>query len=513
MLNEQRKFPENTKAHAKMRKRGVMNEVWQVSKNILQFIFRNLVFLNGLFAITIIFFQRKNPKTVWTWLLVLYFIPVVGFVFYLLVGTDMHKQKMFKNKEIEDRLNEIIRQQEQQLINKKLEKQITDISGYTDLVMFNLETMSSVLTGNNDIDILTDGNTKFEQLLEDIKNAKEFVHIQYYIIRNDILFNRIKEVLIQKVQEGVEVRILFDAMGCRAVRRKYWKALNRYGIQTVEFFPAFLRRLHLRINYRNHRKIVVIDNKIGYVGGFNIGKEYLGLDPRFGYWRDTHLRVVGEAVMGLELRFLLDWNYAAKENLFATPKYMDGFGPGERDKCDMQVIFSGPDTSQQQIRDNYIRLINKAEKVIYIQTPYFIPDEAMMTALNIALHSGIEVNLMIPCKPDHPFVYWATYSYTGELVRNGAKCYTYENGFLHAKGIIVDEKVFCYGTANMDIRSFALNFEVNAVVYDESKAREMTAIFQEDLKKCRQITRDIYAGRSLKIRIKEQISRLLSPLL
>ncbi len=490
-----------------------MSELLQYAKQVADYVFGHLIIWNILFAIVIVFFQRREPKTVWTWLLLLYFIPILGFVFYLLIGTDMRKRKMFKVKEIEDRLNEAIRQQEHQLKNKELEKITPDINGFEDLVMYNLDTMGSVLVDNNDIDIYTDGNDKFEKLIEDIKNAKEFIHIQYYIIKNDVLFCRIKEALLEKVAEGVEVRILYDAMGCRSVRKKYWRDLNKQGIKTAEFFPAILRRLHLRINYRNHRKIVVIDNKIGYVGGFNIGKEYVDLDSYFGHWRDTHLRIVGESVMGLELRFLLDWNYTAKENLFSNPKYMDGFATGTRDGCDVQIIYSGPDTPEQQIRDNYIRLINKAEKSIYIQTPYFIPDEAMLSAIKFALHSGVEVNLMIPCKPDHPFVYWATYSYAGEMIMQGAKCYTYNDGFLHSKGIVIDEKVFCYGTANMDIRSFALNFEVNAVVFDEKKAKEMTDIFKEDIKKSTLITKDKYAGRSLYIRLKEQVSRLLSPLL
>ena len=490
-----------------------MQQVWDVSVMILRFIFGHLVFFNLIFAVIIVFFQRRDPKTVWTWLMLLYFIPILGFVFYLFLGTDMHKRKMFKIKEIEDRLNEAIRQQEHQLKSNELQKHAPDIEGFSDLVMFNLDTVGAVLSDTNDIDIFVDGNAKFEALIEDLKQAKEFIHIQYYIIKNDVLFNRIKEVLLEKAVQGVEVRILYDAMGCHTVRKSYWKNLNSQGIKTAEFFPARLRRLHIRMNYRNHRKIVVIDNRIGYVGGFNIGKEYIGLDPKFGYWRDTHLRICGEAIMGLELRFLLDWNYSSEENLFAVPKYMQGIRAGHRDRCDVQIVYSGPDTSLQLVRDNYVRLINKAKKKIYIQTPYFIPDDAMLTALVIAIHSGVEVNLMIPCKPDHPFVYWATYSYMGELVMEGANCYVYNNGFLHAKGLIVDDKAFCYGTANMDIRSFALNFEVNAVVYDEPKAKEMIGYFEEDLKHCTLVTKGMYAGRSLMIRIKEQVSRLLSPLL
>ena len=348
---------------------------------VFQVLFRNLVFLNIVFAVIIVFFQRREPKSVWTWLLLLYFIPILGFVFYLLIGTDMHKRKMFKTKGIEDRLNDAIRQQEHQIRNRELERQVPEITGYADLVMYNLDTMGTVLSDDNDLRILTDGNDKFEALLEDIRNAKEFIHFQYYIIKNDVVFSRILEALLEKVREGVEVRILFDAMGCRFVSHRFWKELELKGIKIAEFFPAFLRKFHLRINYRNHRKIVVIDNKTAYVGGFNVAKEYVGLDKKFGYWRDTHLRIMGSAVMGLSMRFLLDWNYAARENLFSDSRYLTGAVPGTKDRCEIQIISSGPDAQEQTIRDNYVRLIHKARKSIYIQTPYFIPDEAMLTAL------------------------------------------------------------------------------------------------------------------------------------
>lgn len=490
-----------------------MEQLGEAVVLIFDFIHRHLVNLNFIFAIAIVFFQRRNPKTVWSWLLLLYFVPVLGFVLYLFLGADMHKRKMFKIKEIEDKLNEAIRRQESQLKNEKLQENLPYREEYSDLVMFNLDTTKAVLTNTNDIDIFTEGNAKFDALIEDLKQAESFIHLQYYIIKDDVLFHRIREVLLQKAKEGVEVRILYDAMGCRYVKRKVWKKLEENGIKTAEFFPIRLRRMHLRINYRNHRKIVVIDNKTAYVGGFNIGKEYIGLDNKFGHWRDTHLRIRGEAVMGLELRFLQDWNYAAKENLFSDSKYMSGFEAAYRDCCSVQIIYSGPDTSLQPIRDNYLRLINRAKKKIYIQTPYFIPDEALQTALLVAVHSGVEVNLMIPCKPDHMFVYWATLSYMGEMVMAGANCYIYNNGFLHTKAVMVDDKVFCCGTANMDIRSFALNFEVNAVVYDENKTKEMTESFLKDVRECTLVTKDMYAGRSLSVRLKEQISRLLSPVL
>lgn len=490
-----------------------MENTWEMIKTVGGFFFDHLFLWNMIFATIIVFFQRRDPKSVWAWLLLLYFVPIVGFVFYLLLGQDMHKRKMFRAKELEDHLSEVIRQQERQLKSRDPAKLDKEISGFTDLIIYNLETSGTVLTEDNDIDILTEGNDKFDALKEDLRKAEHFIHLQYYIIKNDVLFHEIREILIEKAAQGVEVRILFDAMGCRTMKNKYWRELNSRGIMTAEFFPAVLGRLQLRINYRNHRKIVVIDNRVAYVGGYNIGKEYIGLDKKFGHWRDTHLRIQGSAVLGLQLRFILDWNYAAGENLQQNVKLLENNAAGTRDFCEMQIISSGPDNTTEQIRDNYLRLISKAEKSIYIQTPYFIPDEAILDALLIAVHSGIEVNIMIPCMPDHPFVYWATYSYVGDMVMAGANCYTYNNGFLHSKGMIADGKVFCYGTANMDIRSFALNFEVNAIVYNEDKALEMENIFKEDLKYCKQITRDDYAVRPLFLRIKEQVCRLLSPLL
>lgn len=209
----------------------------------------------------------------------------------------------------------------------------------------------------------------------------------------------------------------------------------------------------------------------------------------------------------------MDWNYAARENLLQQPGIFEKVVPGKRDYVKMQIISSGPDHSEQAIRDNYLRLITKAKKSIYIQTPYFIPDESIFNALLIAIRCGIQVHIMIPCMPDHLFVYWATYSYIGDLVMAGANCYTYNNGFLHSKGLIVDGEALCYGTANMDIRSFTLNFEVNATIYDREKAQEMEELFRKDLQCCHRITREAYAGRSLKIRLKEQVCRLLSPVL
>lgn len=486
-----------------------MEEIFGMITTVLTFIVDHAFSINILLAITIVFFERRDPKTIWTWLLVLYFIPVLGFLLYLLIGQDMRKSKMFKNKELEDVVQSAVLKQEQKVKNKRIFNDDGKLSRYHDLVMYNLAAAKSVYTDDNDVEIYTDGKEYFAHLYEAVSTAKEFIHIQSYIIKNDELWQALEKLLYKKVKEGVQVRILYDSMGCRKMGKRDWERIQRKGIQVGEFFPAFFKRLHLRINYRNHRKIIVIDGTSAYVGGFNIGREYLGLDKKFGYWRDTHLRISGSAAVSLHVRFILDWNYATKQNLFENENLVHEFVPGQG-KEGVQIISSGPDTQNQEIRDNYQKLIGKARDHVYIQTPYLVPDEIIVNEIKMAAYSGIDVKIMIPCKPDHPLVYWATYSYVGELIDAGVKCYTYDNGFLHAKGVMSDGLVCSYGTANMDVRSFALNFEVNATIYSQKTTSKLEKIFEEDLEYCTEITPEVYAKRSLAIRIKEQFSRMFS---
>ena len=410
---------------------------------ILRFWMDHLLFINVLLSIVIVFFERREPKAVWTWLLVLYFIPILGIFLYFMIGYDFHKRQMFRTKEIEDAMYSAVSKQEETIIREEFQPSDPRLQKFSDTVLMNLEAADAVYSADNQVEIFTDGREKFRALYEEIQNAKEFVHIQYYIIRNDELWKPFEELLTEKVKQGVEVRLLYDSMGSRGMKKSDWKRLQEAGIQIGEFFPALFGRLQLRINYRNHRKIAVIDGKTAFVGGFNIGREYVGLDPKFGYWRDTHLKIQGSAVLSLHIRFILDWNYATNQNLFLADRYfrIPEKAPGEEA---VQIISSGPDSRWQNIRNVYLKMISKARKNIYIQTPYFIPDESVMDAIRIAAMSGVDVRVMIPCKPDHPFVYWATYSYIGELLEAGAKCYTYDNGFLHAKGMVVDGVVSCY---------------------------------------------------------------------
>lgn len=479
-------------------------------------IMEHIWFINIVFSILIIFFQRRNPTTVWAWLLLLYFIPVLGFVLYLILGQNFRKDRMFRMKEIEGEIKYAVRRQEESIYRKKLKLKDPELDRFKRLILYNLNEGEAVLTDNNDVRIYTDGEEKFRALLEEMEHAKNYIHIQYYIIRGDELWKEIEEVLIKKARQGVEVRILFDSMGCRGrkgMRYADWRRLRAAGIQTAEFFPAVFGKLQFRINYRNHRKIVVIDGRLGFVGGFNIGREYIGKEARYGYWRDTHICIEGSAVTSLAVRFVLDWNYAAKENLFLEDRLFEIPDYVREGKDLVQIVSSGPDSGSQVIRDNYLRMIHMARKSVYIQTPYFIPDDDIRNALMIAAKSGIDVRIMIPCKPDHPFVYWATYSYVGEMVEAGARCYTYDNGFLHTKCLCVDGLVSCIGTANMDIRSFSLNFEVNAVIYSARTTGRLMKAFESDIAKSTMITKKSYEQRSLEVRAKEQFCRLFSPVL
>ncbi|MDE7068270.1 MAG: PLDc N-terminal domain-containing protein, partial [Schaedlerella arabinosiphila] len=263
--------------------------IWNGTAVAYHFIMDHLVIINIFLSLVIIFFQRRSPQTVWTWLLILYFIPILGFVLYLMIGQDFHKSRMFKAKEIEGELKYAVRRQEERIYRKRLRLANPEMRRFENLILYNLEVGQAVLTDNNDVRIYADGKEKFRALIDEMKQAKCYIHLQYYIIRNDELWQKIEPLLIQKAKEGVEVRILFDSMGCRTMHNRDWNRLECAGIQVAEFFPALLGQFQLRMNYRNHRKIVVIDGRIGFVGGFNVGREYLGKNKKFGYWRDTHL--------------------------------------------------------------------------------------------------------------------------------------------------------------------------------------------------------------------------------
>lgn len=480
--------------------------------SVLKWIVENILLINILLAILLVFFERRNPTTTWLWLMILFFLPGIGFLIYLFLGQDMRKKKIFNVKEEEDRyFDDLVAKQEMSLEKNKLNYNDPRISEHEDIIQYHLLSNSAIYTQDNDVELYFSGVDKFNALLSSIRNAKEYIHMEYYIIRSDNISTEIVNTLIEKAKEGVEVKLLYDGMGGRSLPRNYFKELINAGGEVACFFPPFLPYISLRINYRNHRKICIIDGTEGYVGGFNIGDEYVGYSKKFGYWRDTHCKIKGSAVKGLQWRFLLDWRFASKKELEVSERYFPNVeGKG---KTGIQIVSSGPDSKWTSVKDGYLKMIINAKEKVYIQTPYFIPDDSILEALKMAGLSGVDVKVMIPDKPDHPFVYWASLSYIGELIEAGVKFYTYQDGFMHSKVIIMDDMVSSVGTANLDIRSFKLNFEVNAFIYDEKVNSEITKHILKDLERCVEITSKGYEKRSIVVKFKESVSRLLSPIL
>lgn len=412
---------------------------------------------------------------------------------------------------------------EKRMLESSLKKQIEDfktntfvfkqkeIEDFGSMIYLHQIHSHALFTQDNQIKIFIDGKEKFKELLSDIQKAEYSIHMMYFIFQNDTLGKCIIKALTEKAREGVEVRLLLDAMGSKKITHNVLREFHQAGGKVAYFFPSKIKIFNLKLNYRNHRKLVIIDGKTGYIGGFNVGNEYLGEKKKIGYWRDTHIKVSGSAVYDMQIRFILDWRSASTEDLDISLGYYNE--PQLSGHSGMQIVSSGPDSTHQQIKLGYLKLISSAKKNVYIQTPYFVPDDSILEALKVACLSGLDVKIMIPCRPDHAFVYWATYSYIGELLGAGAKVYIYENGFLHSKMICIDGKVSSIGTANFDIRSFSLNFEVNAFIYDTLTTALLEDIFTRDLYLSSELTKELYMERPLSIRFKESISRLLSNLL
>ena len=467
--------------------------------------------INTLLAFSIVFLEYQTTHSSWAWILVLFLIPYLGFILYLMLGRPIYREKIFPFTD-----EEKISYQESLLkrtIPYEISKEEQIIYKYRNLIELNYETDKAFLSKKNKIKIITDGKEKFELLFEDIKKAKDYIYIQYYILKKDGIGKQLFNLLEQKLKEGVKVYILYDDIGSRKLSISSLGKLTKNNAKIKSFFKSKLPLINFRMNYRNHRKIVVIDGEIAYTGGFNVGDEYLGLDKKFGYWRDTHLRIEGEAVVSLEFRFIDDWNSQSSKKTEQIKLEEDHAAIPIDNYLPIQMVASGPDSKLEKIKYGYLHMISRAKKYIYIQSPYFIPDESVMDALKMAILSGIDVRIMVPNKPDHMFVYWATYSFIGELASLGAKTYIYENGFIHTKMIIIDDEVTSLGSANFDYRSFKLNFELNAFMYDYKTTKAFRKIFLEDVKKSTLVSYSKYQQRSLIIRIKEAFARLISPIL
>ncbi|KRM86707.1 cardiolipin synthase [Lacticaseibacillus thailandensis] len=483
---------------------------------IVNWIILAIVLLDWVAAIITVFHAQRNIAATWAWLLVLVVIPVFGFILYLFTGRGLGNTKLFRLRTA-DRigLKEVIDTQRDSLprLKRTDTDEITQHRASTVEMFRQLD--NAPLIRRNAIEIITDGNDKFARMFADIKAARHSIHIEYYTFYPDKIGTQLRDLLVEKARQGVEVRVVYDAFGSHGTTHHWFKPLHDAGGKTVPFVTSRNAIVSFRLNYHDHRKIVVIDGKIGYTGGFNVGDQYLGRAPKFGYWRDTHLRIVGHGAQLLQVRFIMDWNSSVGQadhlqydlRYFPTPdKEISG-------TTSMQLVTSGPDSSTEQIKLGYIKLINAARRRVWIQSPYLVPDDAVITALRMAAAAGIDVRIMIPCMPDHPFIYRATQYYANYLHQFGVHVYIYNNGFLHAKTMLVDDDMASVGSANQDFRSYSLNFEINTFMYDHSIVRQLADIYQSDMEDCTELTDRMIAAQGRWLRFKQLFSRLLSPVL
>lgn len=482
--------------------------------NIIIYILLGIFILNTILAIITVFREKRDIAATWAWLLVLILLPGIGFIFYLFIGKKLTRDKIFDIKsqenigmpELVQAQKDILAEDEELLSAKQASENAKEMAS-----LF-LESDESILTKGNKVELFTDGAKKFDALIEDISKAEHHIHMIYYIIHDDKVGNRVLKALEERAAAGVDVLVIYDALGSRSLKPSFFKTLKKSGGKAESFFGSKLPIINLRFNYRNHRKIVIIDGKIGYTGGFNVGDEYLGEYKKFGYWRDTHLKIQGNAVLALQSRFLMDWNAAVPKHKL---EYEENYFPliNKKGHSNIQVVSSGPDSDIEQIKKGYIKMISMAKESVFIQTPYFVPDDSVLESIQIAVMSGIDVKIMIPNKPDHPFIYRATMYYAAAMVAVGAEVYIYDNGFLHAKTVVVDGDICSIGTANFDIRSFKLNFEVNVFIYDCKIAQQQQDFFYEDMKNSYLLTQEMLDNQSNWLKLKQTFSRLFSPIL
>jgi cardiolipin synthase len=472
-------------------------------------LFNFLVSIAAFAAAVLIFLDNRQPAKTIAWLMVLVFNPLVGLVFFLLFGQSYRKRKMFAKKAVQDERT-LLDFEEKVPLN---EEQLGKMGPHQQqLIRLAHRLGKSPVSFHTDTRVLTNGEETFAAIIEELQRARHHIHLEFYIVRDDQLGNRIKDILIAKAREGVEVRFLYDFIGSWKLPRSYIEELKRAGVRIEPFLPVKIPWFSNKVNFRNHRKIIVIDGNIGFVGGLNIGDEYLGKDPHIGFWRDTHLWVKGEAVRSLQLIFLQDWYYMTDEQCLSEAYLSPEPAAGDRLGI-VQMVAGGPDSQWEVIKNLFFAMINSANESIWIASPYFIPDEDILTALKVAALSGIDVKLLVPSRPDKRIVYDASRSYFSELLEAGVKIYSYRKGFMHSKIIITDGELASIGTSNMDMRSFHLNFEVNAFLYRTQSVERLVQDFNNDLKESDELLFDEFRRRPLRMRVAESFARLISPLL
>ncbi|WP_040278067.1 cardiolipin synthase [Psychroserpens damuponensis] len=475
--------------------------------------FYMLIIVNYLLAISAIvtvLLKNINPTKTVSYILVLALFPFFGLVVYYLFGQQYRKSKIFNRKNVVNSnviqsagRNLLSKEQNLKAFNEKLDDKIK-------LIKLLKASENSPLTISNDVNILFNGEVKFERLFKDLRNAKNHIHIEYYIIKDDTIGTKFLNIISEKAKEGIEVKMTYDDVGSK-LSSKMKSQLLECGVIMYPFMPVFFSSLTGKSNYRNHRKIAVIDGQIGYLGGINISDNYVNTPSSKRYWRDTHLRICGEAVKVLQFHFLTTWDFVTKQSIEIKQSYF----PEIQSKKDIavQIAASGPDTDWANIMEAILTAINNAESYIYITTPYFIPNDQVTTALQIAAKIGVDVKLIIPKQSDSWVAESATNSFLEPLLEAGVEVYRYCKGFVHAKTMVVDDIFATIGTCNLDNRSFNINFEINALIYDSAQSEILKTQFIKDIEDCEIIDYERWKARPKFVKLKESFSRLWAPLL
>ena len=478
-----------------------MQDISKILLTFVQLFLQYVWIANLFFIIIIIMIEKKNPLYTIFWIFLLTVIPYFGFFIYLFFGLTFKKKrvanKIYKLKKLRSRKN-------------VSESDREELRRWKGLITYLEMSTDNYITSNNDIQVYFTGKEFFSNLKKEIANAKKFINMEYFIFQFDGIGKEIADLLIEKVNEGVEVNLIID--GVNLANFKLKRYFKNTGVNLYLFFRTYIPLFNVRINYRDHRKVTIIDNRVAFVGGMNIGDEYLG-KGKIGYWRDTSVKIYGDIVSSFEQEFYFSLSIV-KNKYLRDEKISNEISLKyeEEDNVYMQVISSGPNYEFPAIRDNYIKLIQEARKSVFIQTPYFVPDDLLLDTLKSAVLSGIDVKIMIPNKADHPFIYWINQYYVGELLRLGANIYRYENGFIHSKTILVDEEVVSVGTCNFDYRSFYLNFEINLNIYNKEIANSFKTQYYKDIAISKKLTFNDFKRRSIFTKVKESVCRLLSPI-
>ncbi len=475
-----------------------------INSNLLGWAYTTIMILYGLTTIGIILVvvsENRNPLKSLAWVTVLLLLPVVGIILYIFFGRNIKNTRM------------ISRRNRRKLKNRQripaIDVRSLNISqSARQQILLGRSLTGAHYFDNNKVEIYTDGRSKFNALLHDLRNARKSINLQYYIFDDDATGRMVRDILIERARAGVAVRVVYDHVGSFSTRSRFFKEMRREGIMAYPFFKVTFPQFGTRINWRNHRKIVIIDGHIGYIGGMNIADRYI-TGGKFPRWRDTHLRITGPAVAGLQFSVAIDWNFMGQ------PLIEDqvSLNPPPDGNVGMQIITAGPTSQWRNIALAFHKAIATATWRVYIQTPYFLPTEALLKTLQTASLSHVDVRLMIPRNSDSHMLTLASASYIDECLKAGIKIYFYEAGMLHSKMIVIDDEISTVGSTNFDFRSFEHNFEINAFMYSTELNARLAAVFTNDQKQSTRILPAEWRRRPWYRKLAESVIRLLSPIL